>query len=133
MQMGVAICYGPQAGGSNIPKPFNNMGGNCFVTKIPLPQSSCESNTTGGEEILSDEDLADLTEFGQCAKPPIRPENSTSPTQRSDSPFRLVNVQNGTVRDPFPSGTYFGIVNIEKTPIVQNETKPEDDEGDYLQ
>lgn len=102
------------------------------MTKIPLPEASCEGNDTG-EEILSEEDLADLTEFGQCAKPPIRPTNSTSPTQRSDSPLRLVNVQNGTVRDPFPSGTYFGIVNIEKTPIVQNEPKPSDDEGDYLQ
>lgn len=115
--------------GDNIPKPFNHIAGNCIVTKIPLPSDSCNANNN--ENSLSDEDLADLSEFGQCAKPPIRPSDPRRANQKSDSPLKLVNVQNGNISDPFPPGTYFGIVNIEKTPIVEDEQTSDD--GDFLQ
>ena len=36
-QLGMAICFGPQTVGNNIPAPFSSIGGNCIVTKVPMP------------------------------------------------------------------------------------------------
>lgn len=37
----------------------------------------------------------------------------------------MVGVKNGTIVNTFPEGTYFGIVNFEKTPIVVDERPAE--------
>jgi len=33
--MGVALCFGPYKMGTNIPKPFRDIGGNCIVVALP--------------------------------------------------------------------------------------------------
>jgi hypothetical protein len=33
----------------------------------------------------------------------------------------IVSNNNGTLSDPFPSGSYFGVINFEKSPIVLGE------------
>jgi hypothetical protein len=44
----------------------------------------------------------------------------------------MVTVQNGTISDPFPAGTYFGIVSFDKSPITENEDTNNTDNGDYI-
>lgn len=134
MQMWVALCFWPQVWWMKIPAPFNNIAGNCIVVKIPTPTPSCNSNDTNGDDELSDQDIADLWEIGQCSKPPIRPQVNAIGSQISDSPFQLTTIQsNWSSRDPFPSGTYFWVINIEKTAIIQNEEGiNNNDNGDFF-
>lgn len=130
MQVGMAICFWPQKVWSTVPSPLKHMAWNCIVTKLPIDLFgwSQTGNTTWN---LSDEDLLDLSQFGSCANPIVKPTDPNNPHQISGSPFQIVNIQNGVVNNPFPPGTYFGIVNVERSPIAEDE-KYNKDNGDIL-
>lgn len=116
-QMGMAICFGPQTVGNNIPSPFNSIGGNCIVTAVKVPSWSCDIDDESSDNTLSDQDILDLAQFGQCTQ---TQSNGWSTPWASipSSPFTMVWINNnGTTTNPFPPGTYFGVVNFEKTPI----------------
>ena len=68
----------------------------------------------------------DLSEFGQCTQQTSH--GGTKPaTTPPSSPFVMVGVaNNGTTTNPFPPGTYFGVVNFEKTPIVLSDMEAGD-------
>lgn len=129
MQMGMAICFWPQKAWSNIPSPLKHMGWNCVVVKLPNLAGQCDASSNTGN--LSDQDILDLSEFSACAHPIVKPSDPSNPYQISGSPFQLINVQNGVINNPFPPGTYFGIVNLERSPIVEEEQYARDD-GDVL-
>ena len=130
-QMGMAICMWPQVAWSKIPAPFNALWGNCIVTKVSMPTSSCTNNDPNwGEGSLSDQDLLDLSEFGTCTQGSAVQTTSAGETIPS-SPFKLVSYNNNTLGNPFPPGTYFWVINFEKTPIVLWEETT--DEGVILQ
>ncbi len=123
-QMGIAICFGPQKVGNSIPSPFNAIAWNCIVTAVKTPSWSCDiddPNSNNGNNGLSDQDILDLAQFGQCTQTTSNGW-STPATSTPTSPFTMVTVNsNGTTSNPFPSGTYFGVINFEKTPIVLSE------------
>lgn len=124
-QMGMAICLWPQTVGKKIPKPFSALGWNCIVTKVNLGWGSCSAWDNGWEDSLSDQDYIDLSQFGQCTQPK-KTNQSTSNSTTAASPFELTNTTNGNYSDPFPPGTYFGLINLEKTPIVLGEDSTSD-------
>ena len=120
-QMGMAICFGPQQIGAKMKLPFSALGGNCIVTKVSPPKSACEQSNVG-EEDLSDQDILDLAEFGQCTQTQRQGGRSTPPVGTPRSPFKMVGISaQGKVSDPFPAGTYFGIINFEKRPFVEGD------------
>jgi hypothetical protein len=117
-QMGMAICMWPQKVGEKIPVPFNALWWNCIVTKVNMPTGTCTNNDPNGSDSdLSDQDLMDLSEFWTCTQGKAIQTNSAWETL-PQSPFTLVSYNNWSVGNPFPPGTYFGVINFEKTPIV---------------
>lgn len=52
-QLGIAICFGPQKIGMNIPSPLADLAGNCIVTSVALPCEDDEKkeNTDWSEEL----------------------------------------------------------------------------------
>lgn len=67
-QLGMAICFGPQTVGKALPAPFSSIAGNCIVTKLKMPSGSCNVGDVDSDEQLSDQDILDLAEFGQCTQ-----------------------------------------------------------------
>jgi len=106
------------------------MGGNCVVVKLPIDLLG-GSNTGNNTNNLSDQDILDLSRFGACTNPIVKPHNSNNLNNISGSPFQLVNTHNGVTNNPFPPGTYAGIVNLERSPIIEEEQYTRDD-GDIL-
>ena len=125
-QMGMAICMWPQIAWSKIPAPFNALWGNCIVSKVNMPTSSCTNNDPNWWEWnLSDQDLLDLSEFWACTQSKTTQTNSNW-EQLNTSPFKVVSYNNNTLWNPFPPWTYFWIINFEKTPIVLWEENSDD-------
>jgi hypothetical protein len=118
-QMWMAVCFWSKRIADKIPKVMAALWGNCIVKKIDLPQSSCR-NTSNLSWDLSDEDFSDLSEFWSCTQ-----QNNTTLQWKNlwtpVSPFKIVNIIDSNISSAFPPGTYFGIINIEKTPIIINE------------
>lgn len=127
-QMWMAICFWPQTAWIKLPKPFNAIAGNCIVTKVNLWAQSCDNTDPSWAWWLSDQDLLDLAEFGACTQP-TTVNNTTNSTVTPSSPFTLVsyNSSNWSVSNAFPPGSYFWVVNFEKTPIVTASEFEEDE------
>ena len=49
MQLGIAICIGQMDTALRLPKPFADVTGNCFVTKVPLPVAGCQEDDGADE------------------------------------------------------------------------------------
>lgn len=118
-QMGMAICFGPQTVGKKIPDPFSSIGWNCIVTKVKMPSGTC--NIWDGENSwwLSDQDMLDLAEFGQCTQTKSHGSATQPASTQPSSPFTMVSINSQwSTSNPFPPWTYFGIINFEKTPVL---------------
>ena len=89
-QMGMAICFGPQRIGTNMKLPFSALGGNCIVTKVSPPTSACEQSDS--KDDLSDQDILDLAEFGQCTQTQRQTGGSKPPVGTPRSPFKMVGI-----------------------------------------
>lgn len=126
MRVGIAICLWPQVVGEKIPIPLSMISGNCIVV-VPWKSWDDQNWWIQQEEYLSDEDKSDLAYFDQCLQQTtIVSWNSNSlPTQGTKTGSPFVMTSNKWWR-PEPlqleSGTYFGVINLEKTPIISQDS-----------
>ena len=78
--------------------------------------------------------MSDLAEFGTCTRPQRNIPAGASDTVSPTSPLTMVSVGNdGSIANAFPPGLYFGVLNLEKDPIVIQEHYNPDNDGVVLQ
>lgn len=131
--LGIALCFGPYSVGSAIPKPFNNLWGNCIVFAVP-PISVCgNSSNTNNEDPnyawpqidIQEENLTNT--LGTCNTPAtvsnaivVDEHNEIITTTTVSTPIQIVSASTTNQSHyaaAIPEGNFGGLISIDKQPI----------------
>lgn len=132
MSVGVAVCLGPYAIGSNIPAPFKSIGGNCIVFAKRAGSSSSD-HAPGGEmpiETTVSTDEVCSNPFPNNARPssPIFYGVTEGGGSSSIDPNNIFVANNRkpasntdiTVWPTIPWGTYLWMINLDTSPQIDS-------------
>ncbi len=134
LEMGVALCFGPYAVGTNIPPLLRDLWGNCIVTSFPL--YSCWWSQNTGTDIVTTESLdpwiLDATRNWSCEQPlqvwsaKVLSNTIIVQQQTHVSPFRLSSRgsenSSWTMAVPRWNFWWFGYISFSSKPTKQTTT-----------